>query len=394
MLAYDYGICVNNFVGHYKMVDKNGESYIISDEQYSPKDGEEAIKLKQIRIDEYGQKDFLIIALANVNIEKDESIIGFCNKYGLPYSSLNNLRNQYIDFKEQDFDRHDNMSRFEFCRHVLSARHFLNVKNELNNKDYNPNIMLKNLLSLLLFERLGLYMPEIDEKGNFKFDIEPTTSTGVYSSNFHILFHLTVGYIDNEKKLYEVIQTFNRKSCDYNKLYLVKNEDDRKEIIYWIMLGRLLSLVRDAVKERDVVVNKYYDIVFRENIEITDEIKGIMDIVAPIIFSDLVNEGLSNIQPILNVDENGKFFSRLSLPCLFDGIYTELLMMCSAGDQMCKCKNTSCGKFFISETRYNKMYCCRECAVAAAKRRQRIRDKEDPNRERQLPGFKGRKKKK
>ena len=38
------------------------------------------------------------------------------------------------------------------------------------------------------------------------------------------------------------------------------------------------------------------------------------------------------------------------------------------------------------------MYCSHECAVTAAKRRQRIRDKENPNRPRLEPGFKGRKK--
>ena len=65
--------------------------------------------------------------------------------------------------------------------------------------------------------------------------------------------------------------------------------------------------------------------------------------------------------------------------------------MASGDNKLKKCANPNCGKFFTPNPgRNDKIYCSHTCGINVAKRRQRMRDKENPNRERLEPGFRNR----
>lgn len=388
MLVYDYGVVQRNFVGNYKIVlrhyeDKEDEEFIESEEKYFSDDPKKEIEVKEVQIDNHKKRDQLIVALANVNINKNKSIIEFCNNYGLPYSKIENIKDDIETVKSRP---KDSMSKYEFCRHVISARRFLNLKNEITSKTPDYLNMFKHLLPLLLFERMGVYEVVKKGKDDIDFLIKPVTYTVQYVAFFQFLYNNSFAKTDYAKNLSIILGIFLQ-----FKGYMsieAKAVDVQK---HWEKINEFLGLAGKAIRCKDVVIDSYFDIIINEEIKLSDKLKKSMYDLAPIVFKDWVNEGLMNVHPCLDLNDKREFSSHFDLRYQFDGIYMELLLMCSSGDQMCKCKNTSCDKFFISETRYKKKYCCRECSVAAAKRRQRQRDKENPDRVREKAQFQSRK---
>ena len=87
-MLIDRGFNVDNYVGTYHIEDNEtiGARMIVSEEFNRPTCDEIPLKKKQIFSFDSSDK-FLFLELANLNISRDEDILSYCNKYGLPYSS-------------------------------------------------------------------------------------------------------------------------------------------------------------------------------------------------------------------------------------------------------------------------------------------------------------------
>ncbi len=70
MIAPDYGFTIKNYVGSYKMIEKGEDVYIVSNEFYNARNGEKEIHTKELYMDDYKNNDYLIVALANINVNK------------------------------------------------------------------------------------------------------------------------------------------------------------------------------------------------------------------------------------------------------------------------------------------------------------------------------------
>ena len=114
---------------------------------------------------------------------------------------------------------------------------------------------------------------------------------------------------------------------------------------------------------------------------------------APQILIDFLNEHMTRVNPKLNIGDDGKIYSEWEFSYLYDAMILEILLMISSNDTLKKCANPTCGNFFAPNWSHsNKIYCNKKCADIMVKRRQRQRDKENPNRERLKPKFQSRKK--
>ena len=175
MITSDIGFWVDNYVGTYQIIESEGKKYIASKEFHPARNGEAELKKKRLFMDLFKNNEYILIQLANVDTKDENSIVRFCNEYGLPYSSskIDDERpGCYImglDVDERTYSslyplyRQDNMQVYEFKRHVVSAQRILNVKSELESQSINYENLFRFLLPMLLYERYGFYDFDADD---------------------------------------------------------------------------------------------------------------------------------------------------------------------------------------------------------------------------------------
>lgn len=86
-MVIDKGITVYNYVGTYTIQKRDNTPVIVSNEYKPAKEGEPIVPIKQLFSYDARDWDYISFHLANVDIHKPQSILDFCNTYGLPYSS-------------------------------------------------------------------------------------------------------------------------------------------------------------------------------------------------------------------------------------------------------------------------------------------------------------------
>ena len=352
-------------------------------------------------MDLFKNNEYILVKLANVDIDDEASILAFCNEYGLPYSSAKISDEQpgyYImglDVDEHTYAgwyplyRQDSMQVYEFKRHVFSARRILNVKNEIQSPDKNYINLFKYLLPMLLYERRNFYDFDSD-------DPERITDTMEFQYYYLSVLNKRTGGKPSSfgKDLWSFIievQSIERKK---NKVYITDELRDLFQRRYPNDLYRFLfDIARyDIDQMMQVEVDEFAEFQLPTDFYISDETKKHMDVLASRILSDNISELLQKVHPKMTVGEDGNISSQWDLKYLNEGILLETLVMTSSETRLKKCANPTCGKFFTPNPgRYDKIYCSHACGSIVAKRRQRLRDKEDPNRERMEPGFKNRK---
>lgn len=401
MITSDYGFSIVNYIGHYKMINDNGHTRIVSEEYHPARGSEKELNTITLFVDDFKNNDYLLIALANVDIKKDSDILDFCNKYGLPYSSvkINDEQPGYyilgLDVNEATYAhshpyyRQDTMSRFEFCRHASSAKRLLNVKTEIEATKKNPHIMLQYLLPLLLLDRMYLY--DLNED-----DLTPETPTVRFLWYFLSVFdrkkkkHEKISFIgalfNFIKDIQDTCKNLHEHPVDAQRLKDYKS--DEWNDLYLLLLEVMQLNTRHL---NEITFDDFGNITLPSDLEITEALQTRMYTLAPQILSDTINEGLIKVHPSLTINSQGKFAADWLFKYQYEGLLMEMFLMLSSGSQLRKCANPTCEKFFSPNGHYDKMFCDQRCASLVAKRRQRMRDKENPARERLKAGFQSKK---
>ena len=147
-MMIDKGFFIENYVGNYEMqVNSELDATMIVSKEVNFAEGEAPSLLKK-RIFEFDRRDddYIFLQLANVDISFDDSILDYCNRYGLPYSS------QICYDKESGIDegvnldtakrlservstvysRNTTMDRLEFCRLAVQVRKLMELKEILD----------------------------------------------------------------------------------------------------------------------------------------------------------------------------------------------------------------------------------------------------------------------
>lgn len=400
MITSDIGFWVDNYVGTYQIIESEGKKYIASKEFNPARNGEAELKKKRLFMDLFKNNEYILIQLANVDTKDENSIVRFCNEYGLPYSSskIDDERpGCYImglDVDERTYSslyplyRQDNMQVYEFKRHVVSAQRILNVKSELESQSINYENLFRFLLPMLLYERYGFYDFDAD-------DPERCTET----MKFQYYFLNVLNKVGDKTirslacELFGFVVETQAIGKGENKVYVTDELRSLFQNEYPNELYKfLVDLIRyDNGQINEIKINEFNELQLPEGFHLSVETKKHLDELASNILSDIISESLQRVHPIMMVDENGKIASKWDLKYLYEGILVETLVMASGDNNLKKCANPNCGKFFTPNPgRNDKIYCSHTCGINVAKRRQRMRDKENPNRERLEPGFRNR----
>lgn len=386
ILEYDYGFFVKNYVGNYKILEFDNEKYIVSDEYYNAKDNKKELKTKEIFVDEYKEEQYVVMKLSKINIDDDNEIIKFCNNYGLPYSSVTILENldknirerrlyDYICETEHCFFHHDCITRAEFCKYVVNAKNYLILLSELKNQTPDMKKLICSLLYILIFERIwDKNFLEPDEFVNY-------TLIGQFRYNLQ------------EKNFYEL---YNASSINeiLNVLSEFCEQTAKDSEVLRDYCNDVLNLIDKLIPYIDkngysINIDENYDIKSENDFAYSQELKQTVCKMCYRVLADSITEGISDVRQVLfsNDNKNG-FKATHKFQYMYEGIYQELFLLCTNGERIHKCQNTTCRKFFISNNS-RKKFCSNECTITVAKRKQRELDKINPDRKRELPQFKG-----
>lgn len=398
-MIIDKGFSVINYVGTYNITHtKDGTDLIVSNEYKPTRCNERELQTKTLFTYDARNWDYISLHLANVNIKKNKSILEYCNKYGLPYSSTKISDEQpgfYImglDVDEVTYARcyphyrQDTMSKFEFCRHVTTVRNLLRVKSALENNPRSIEDLLPSFLSLLLFDRKYIYDFDSDD---------PTPESSVLRFQYYFLSYIKKKYDDVHVSLdVQVLNFINDYYMHVTKPkefpVSVEHYQDLKGEI-WLNLYQILIDVFLENRAEVLNVDEYGNVSIKVITTFKTETINSIYQHASIVLCETINEYLIKVHPILTSSTPGIIDGDWMLRYQFDGIMMELFIMLTKNNQYKKCVNPTCGCFFPALPGSNRLYCDIPCKNAVAKRLQRERDKLDPNRKRLKPGFEGRK---
>ena len=391
-MLIDRGFYVDNYVGTYEMVhdEELGTTLIVSKEYNRARDGESPLAKKRIFEFDSKNDDYILLNLANLDIESDEAILDYCNKYGLPYSSQICYDSEYridldvnfatakviSDLHREKYSRQDTMSRDEFCRLAIQIRKMMELKTILDSKSLNRNTC-SELIPLLIF--FAFFSHE------FVFDYDESA------------FHPQTRSV----RIQYSFQIFRRLNCEILLLSPIRQIEVFLQYATYMsqnpkhLIGKDISVLSDLGSETFAKLSKmmsellgesndsynnlfsyqnYGEIQFEDKIQYNGEMEDLLQL-GVMIFCDIVNEGLGNASPQL-VLENETIRGEWKLLFQIQGIYMEFFLELAKDSQYRKCANPTCDKFFsASRNRPNKMYCCHECAALQAKRRERSRNK-------------------
>ncbi len=330
MLAPDYGFTIKNYVGTYKMIEKGGDVYIVSNEFYNARNEEKEISQKNLFMDDYKNNDYLILALANINVNNDIEILEFCNNYGLPYSSIDKIINKGynvwgLELSEEEYGeidelyRQDNMKRSEFCKYVTSAKHFLGLKNELESENPNMQNMICDLLYLLLFERLWGFDFDNDDAervtstAEFRYLFQKSLRKAKFEYDHDISIEIIIAEVISVpvfKPIYNYIKESN----------LLQNDITYCKNMFEFLRNILIMCIEERKNKPIILVDSNYHVFINDDFQITDKLKQLIFEIAKVILADSISEGLSNVHPILTVNDN-KISSDWKFEYQYEGVY-------------------------------------------------------------------------
>ena len=383
MITFKKGFYITYNVGTYSIKDNgNGGKYIVSNEYSSVFNKEPKIQTRIQFFNNPHNSLNMLTEFANVDVTKVESIIKYCNKFGLPVSSSyldikykGVYRGDYIVNLEEykginPFWEHDNMPLDEFIDHHTNVSNLLYLRNVLGSNNYKKKKYIETIASVLLFY--------FENSFNLNFQNEfPTTLTAFYQYIFLRSYKLMGKNDDLVSKIYRFVQIRQNNVeslSDYTYADYVKitNDDNKEFFIYYDSF--LIELVQN---NPSIYVDMKRRLVkFDKEVVITSQLLDLAEMILPSIMMDVINQRLARIQPILDYDSKTKVFTATwDWSSQLDGIMIELLLNLAEKSIVKKCANPTCDNYF-TPLRDNRKYCCSTCAVCVVKRRQRQRAKE------------------
>lgn len=387
------GFSFTNINGKYKIVPIEKTDFHDVDPLYS-----EAIVCEEVgdlvtiySEDKVIAKDSESIAFqfAKININHNNEIIDFCSHYGLIMSERNfaNFRNDYLFFesKKDEFTKriplvHKERDRLtDIKKSIIALRYTLELSEAINTRDFETII---KIIAYFCFDLTNHFSsPDAhcatelyrfnrdfrcfcDECGYEAFKYKEINFTLAVTSFLAELEHDE--YI--EKLWHANGQPYRRRYIDY-------------DFTEW---RHIKGLFEDILSQTELTtVGPFGDVTFSKQLSEITFLKQLKENnllnLAKAVLADLFKEKLHTVYPEIQI-ENGKQIANWRIPTLLDAMYLELFFRFSPTGQVKRCADTSCNGFFTwTPSRPTQKYCCNECALRVAKRRQRQRDSEKQN---------------
>lgn len=415
---------VQNYVGTYDMVKKPGykSSFIVSREFMDAREDETELPYREIingftktdYISSYKKSDknkieptSLFLAMAQVDVDSDDSILSFCNRYGLPLSDAclfekeaNIDGNTDLNYRavshengQKIFQRKDYIERTEFCISAVRVKYLVDVKSILDSgitKD-TAGRLLEGLIYLLFYSRALHYqytaedpLPitrcmrlqyyyQLNKKHLLAFDAFRGEKETILKYLDYIYKYMTENtpVIPHLNTWQGIIYT-NAENPRYATQF-----DDIGSDVYSKEGKKICEFFWELFHETqiDFSANDYYQLNFSQSLSYHGDLERLKEI-AKIVYTDTLNELVLPVRPKLSIDPDGKIWGDWRVNFQEHGMYMEMFIATAAESQIRKCANPTCGNYFsVSEGRADKKYCSVYCAQLQAKRKLRAKIK-------------------
>ena len=158
------------------------------------------------------------------------------------------------------------------------------------------------------------------------------------------------------------------------------------------LFDKFLSFIKQLENNKlPFEINDYGIFSISPEYKLCDKDKQMLYKIAPMLLSWRLNEFLKNIPVQFSVNSVGELHLNWTPNSLFEYIIIDLAFDLSPDTIFAICQNPGCNQIFIPTNHADAQYCTPQCGLRAAKRRQRAKDAENPNRERQKPKFQSKK---
>lgn len=391
---------VDNYVGTYEI----GYSPVLNKEIIVSKENvdsssENRLKRKRIFENDAKNSEQIYTKFSNISIESEDSILAYCNKYGLPYSSQiieekmlwadpddtfdNNTDADGVNVSElsiEQLKKKDIMTLKGFCNSVILVRNLLRLQSLTDAKELDSSQYM-DLLSLLVFFLF------FSHENDFCYDPHEDNIPKSQLLRFQYAFQLFVrkNPLARDATTAEQVGLFLY-HCQFTKERGAEAVESRH---FWSLVNSksvenvlnlfsfLIGTLDGDGKENLFSYCSYGNVKFEEDVlgELNQERQEEICCVGKEVLCDVINDGLSAITPVLKFDGKS-LHGDWELNFQMAGIFMEIYMETTNQFLIRQCADPTCGNFFsVSRNRPNKMYCCEACAHRVAKRKERERKK-------------------
>lgn len=404
-MYFPNGFYVNNYVGTYKIAYSlmHREMIIVSREDT---DANSLNKLTRTPVFKkaFENNEPIYIEFSNIKTSDAKSILTYCNKYGLPYSS------QIIKQKRLWMEVDETNNRVDACADTVADTPQLSME-QLENRDYmtvkgfQRSVILVNrlvrlrtltdaetlncseyteLLSLLIF--FLFFSHEYDFDYDPREDAIPKTQLLRFQYAFQLFRHMNL--LPVKATIAQQVGTFlhacqtakqmRGKGIESKQLWAVIDSKSVENVLKRFAF-LMVPLDGKCGSDREGLFSgtSYGEILFKEDVIKAPDAKdrAEMQRLGKEVLCDVINDGLRAITPILRFEEP-TLKGDWELNFQMAGIFMEIYMDITNQFLVRQCANPTCGNFFsVSRNRPNKIYCSRECALLVAKRKERARKK-------------------
>lgn len=407
--------------GHYKYIGMRGKHSIELKNKQSRYTGYSSNDSLELTIVEKGpfeiyeavinsdpNKESIALEFASIDVENNDEIIKFCDKYGQLF---------YDEYNTDEYNNNDYIFNNQSELWLFNSRIIQSIEDEKSKRNrlsnYDPS------LSLSVFKECVITVKTIVQLSNaiysrdaieiiktiiwFCFkrydyydDDELAPSTEFMRVNFYyrccIYDYIASEDLDVSKLQYysDAIHLFINKMAEDFKT-IEDEANSKKEYLFgpsinhydmynqtWKSLYKMMTRLLEKSKIK--AIDDFRNIEFDHDItpEEWDYIVGDKNEIINLGYSlliDFYNDNLFRIKPKLVYSE-GKLIPEISIPSLMEFIYIDLFFMNNEYTSFRKCENPTCDNIFqVSNSNSKRMYCSSRCAIQMAKRKQRMREK-------------------
>ncbi len=319
-----------------------------------------------------GSNPSIAMEFANLDINNDNRILQFHNKYGFLYSSLDNNISLLPSYargprKINDYIPDSDIEHHSFFQHaVVEMRQLLLLKHAIESDDI---VSMVSLIVFFLFNKALFYHPNsliVSFISNYHRDYLD------YENKISAEEHLAVdtiinmflsdinSQIDRQSRVYKALSTSQKTFYENRMLFIqmVKTIKANHQITALSPLGEMTffpSLSRERILS--IFPNTTQIRSFAENL-----------------FSDIIGIRLQNVRPEVRFD-NDKCVPRWRIRSLLEAMYLEIFFNLHNQLKIKKCANCNCTKYFIADNP-RRLYCSEVCSWAANKRKIRTAQKQ------------------
>ena len=351
-------------------------------------DKQTGVKFEEVEVYPYQTKEAGIspaIEFANLNIYHERDIVAFFNKYGSPWMPSDKwiTRNDSEIQRENkslmlrlsypgvwDDSRYSWADLYRVKTEIIFFRHLLQMQTAIKTGDWQKMV---EMIIYFCFNLASFYDPSAAQQ-SYSY-----TETRRLFEDFRV-YYMSQLYpairMNHSISFQDAILDFiNAVWGDMPGTYLT-NPEDRGHAVWRSVKNLVQTLTQHAnIEDADI----YGKIRIRKegNLVPSDTGLSLYEIanLARVIYTDVINEALAYISPILTINDKGQMEQSWRITTLCYAMMLDISQSEFSSTAICKCANPDCDNYFVKPSaKSKKIYCSTTCKNVMAQRMRRARN--------------------